>query len=81
MKIEKLEYVDFEELLPSLRSAARFGNEQCFDVDTETSVLRLKPKECRQNIHNLGRWMVAWNHNMQATLHFWPPMFYQLLTY
>ena len=26
-KIEKLEYVDFEELLPSLPSAARFGNE------------------------------------------------------
>ena len=80
-KMEKLEYVDFEELLPSLPSAARFGNEQYFDIDIETSALRLKPKERRQSINNLASWMLAWNHFMQATLLFWPRMFYKLFTY
>ena len=66
-KMEKLEYVDFEELLPSLPSAARFGNEQYFDIDIETSELHLKPKERSQSINNLASWMLAWNHFMQAT--------------
>ena len=71
-KNEKLEFVDFEDLLPSLPSAARFGNEHCFDLDVETSALRLKPKERRQSVHNLASWMLAWNHYVHATLHFWP---------
>ena len=43
--------------------------------------MRLKPKERRQSINNLASWMLAWNHFMQAILHFWPRMFYKLFTY
>ena len=77
-----MEYVDFEELLPSLNSEANFNNEQgSFDIDIETSSLHLKTKERRQSIHNLDSWMLAWNHYVQATLHFWPCMYYQLFAY
>ena len=81
-KIEKMEYIDFEELLPVLASSTPSNSEgNTIDVDFETSALRLRPKDRNQKIKSLGAWMGAWNNFMQAYLHFKPDMFYMLFAY
>ena len=77
-KIEKGDYVDLEDLLPS--HPASKNNERQFDIDFENEAIRLKPKE-KKSITNMTQWMAAWNNYVQALLHFKPALFYKLFTY
>ena len=82
-KIEKKEYIDFEELLPSSHSYVNneLINNTVIDVDLETKALKLRPHEKKEKIANLRTWMCAWNTFMQAYLHFKPDNFYLLFSY
>jgi hypothetical protein len=85
--IEKMEYVDFDDLLPSHPSLTHGGNEQFLAfVDAEkstttTTSLSFMQKDKKQKINNISSWMMAWNNFMQASLHYNPSLFYQLFCY
>ena len=76
-KIEKGEFIDLEDLLPSHPSS---NNERQFDIDFDTEAIRIKPKQ-KKGITNLPQWMAAWNNYMQALLHFQPALFCKLFMY
>ena len=81
-KIEKDDFVSFEDLLPSTPSTATTSRDEHFiDIDIESSALRLRQKEKSKRIINLSSWMLAWNNFMQTTLHFKPGRYFVLFCY
>ena len=81
-KIEKDDFVSFEDLLPSTPSTATTSRDEHFiDIDIESSASRLRQKEKSKRIINLSSWMLAWNNFMQTTLHFKPGRYFVLFCY
>ena len=61
-KIEKREYVDFEDLLPSAPSRTNTQAVDTFiDVDLETSALKLRSHEKKEKVGTFSAWMTACN--------------------
>ena len=58
-KIEKNEYVSFEDLRPSTPSASTPREEHFIDISVETSASRLRQKEKNKKINS---WLIAWNN-------------------
>ena len=85
-KIEKREFVDFDDLLPVSGSVSNNITKQWqgtpyIDIDVESSALHLRQGEKKTKINNLSSWMSAWNIYMQAYLHYRPDMYYQFFAY
>ena len=80
--IEKMEYVEFHELLPSHPSLANDNNDQFLSfVNGEQSTSFKLQTEKKQKITNMSSWMMAWNNFLQASCHYKPNMFYELFCY
>ena len=82
--IEKMEYVEFHELLPSHPSLVNenSNNDQFLSlVNGEQSTSFRLQTEKKQKITNISSWMMAWNKFMQATCHYKPNMFFDLFCY
>ena len=79
-KIERKEFVDFEELLPLAASSSSHVS-PCIDVDIDTSTLKFRKNVKKEKVDNLGRWMTAWNNFMQAYLHYHPESYFDLFCY
>ena len=82
-KIEKREYIDFEELLPTATSINKqFNNSSTYiDIDEQSSALTFRQKDKKGKIINLSVWMSAWNIFIQTYLHFRPDMYHKLFMY
>lgn len=86
IKIEKREYVDFEDLLsirkPSTGQNSRSGGAYArefvmvsddLETDEDSSApLRLRQRGARAVVRSLANWMFAWNRYMQASCYFFP---------
>ena len=81
-KIEKKEFVDFEELLPYNQMASNHITAPCIDIDMDSSTLKFRKNMVKKvKVDNLNRWMAAWNNFMQAYLHYHPESFFDLFCY
>ena len=83
-KIERGEFVCFEELIPenqtndSLSGAAGPG----IDIDESTGLLKHKRnKFTKVKLNSFQRWCTSWNAFMEAHLHFHPQDYFNLFTY
>ena len=83
-KIEKGEFVCFEELIPenqtndSLSGAAGPG----IDIDESAGILKFKRhKFTKVKLNSFQRWCTSWNAFMEAHLHFHPQDYFNLFTY
>ena len=85
-KIEKMEFIDFEDLVSNRPSAITAHNELYIVSDDtnsnlQSSPLMLRQKENKGRVTTLANWLMAWNKYMQATLHYKPHLFYELFCY
>ena len=71
-RIEKGEFVEFDDLIPTNITTTHSMGDHFIDIDTESSALRLRQKEKKSAISNLAHWMMAWNKFIQALLHYRP---------
>ena len=69
-KVEKQEYIDFDELLPPL-----------LELDANSSSILIKPKKPKCKICDFASWMCAWNIFTQAYLFYHPSMQFNLFAY
>ena len=81
-KIQRQEYVDFDELLPTpphLHTTTQnlFG----LDIDSNSSSLLLKKNMPANRIQNFPSWMIAWNLFYQAVLHYTPALHYKMFSH
>ena len=87
-KIEKMEFVEFEELISNRPSASkgRQDKELCLVMDDECvndqgNALRLRTKSNSGVIVTFANWVSAWNRFMEATLSYKPNLFHDLFSY
>ena len=79
-KVEKQEYIDFDELLPpppSINTDHLLG----LELDANSSSILLKPKKPKCKICDFASWMCAWNIFTQAYLFYHPSMQFNLFAY
>ena len=79
-KINKQEYVDFDDILPPPPSFNNSSDLLGFQLDSNNNLL-LKPNQVKAKIRDYPSWICAWNSFYQASLHYHPDTHYYLFSH
>ena len=79
-KAQKMEYIDFDTLLPAPTSVQNTEPSYNLEFDSNNQ-LTITPKSATNKIVNFANWMCAWNIFTQMILHFRPDLHFALFSY